>query len=80
MDIYRLNNIALKTVGIIIAVSLVIGGAGACVNHQYLKGVIGIIAAPIIVYMAFQPASIKSWGIVVGVFVVAMFIVGVIGN
>jgi hypothetical protein len=80
MDPDKINNIAIKAVGITLAAFLVIGGVGACINHSYPKGITGLIASPIIVFIAFQPASIKTWGIMAVVFFLVMYIVGAIGN
>jgi len=76
MDAEKFNTIAIRVVGIILAAVLIIGGAGVCVSHAYWKGIIGIIAGPIIVFIAFQPASIKTWGLVVVIFSLVMIIVG----
>ncbi len=80
MDFDKINNLALKITGSIIAVFLFIGGVGACVNHLYLKGAVGILVAPIIAFLAFRPASLKTWGLLIVTFFVTMYFVGVIGN
>ena len=76
MEADKFNTIAIRVVGIILAAFLVIGGAGACVLHLYWKGIVGIIVAPIIVFIAFRPASIKTWGLMVVIFSLVMIIVG----
>jgi hypothetical protein len=80
MEADKINTLAIRVVGIILSAVLVIGGAGACVLHLYGKGIIGIIAAPIIVFIAFQPASIKTWGLMVVIFSLVMIIVGEISK
>jgi hypothetical protein len=80
MDFDKINNLALKITGVIIAAFLFIGGLGGCVNHLYLKGAVGILVAPIIAYLGFRPASFKSWGLLIVTFFITMYIVGTIGN
>lgn len=76
----KLNTLAFRVVGVIICVFLLIGGVGACINHQYMKGVVGFLALPIIIFIGLKPASLKTWGLMVLVFIVTMLFVGTIGN
>jgi hypothetical protein len=76
----KLNLLAFRIVGIIICVFLLIGGVGACINHQYMKGAVGFLALPVIIFIGLKPASLKTWGLMVLVFVVTMLFVGTIGN
>ncbi len=80
MDADKINTIAFRTVSIIICAFLVIGGIGACVNHQYIKGGVGFLVTPIIIFVGLKPASIKTWAIVIAIFAVAMYFVGAVGN
>jgi hypothetical protein len=76
----KINTITFKIAFILICVFLVVGGIGACINHQYLKGGVGFIVTPIIIFIGLKPASLKMWGILICVFAVTMYFVGVIGN
>ena len=80
MDTGKINIIAFRTVCIIICAFLVLGGVGACVNHQYMKGGVGFLVTPIIIFVGLKPASLKTWAIVIAIFAVAMYFVGAIGN
>jgi hypothetical protein len=76
----KLNTIAFRIVCIIICAFLIIGGVGACINHQYMKGGVGFLVTPIIIFIGLKPASIKTWGLMIAVFAVTMYFVGAIGN
>ena len=80
MDTDKINIIALRTVCVIFSAFLVIGGIGACINHQYIKGGVGILVAPILVFIGFKPPSLTTWGLLVGGFFVTMYLVGLLGN
>jgi hypothetical protein len=81
MDLDKINRIAFKIVAIIICLLWIIGGAGAFVNHQYLKGCFGFIALPVVAYTAYKyPPSLKTWGLVLGLFILVMYLVGATGN
>ncbi len=80
MNTDKLNLFAFRIAGILICVFLLIGGVGACINHQYLKGVVGFLALPILIFIGLKPASLKTWGLMVLVFIVTMLFVGTIGN
>ncbi len=81
MDTNKINSIAFKTVAVIICLLWVIGGGGAFVNHQYLKGTFGFIALPVVAYTAYNyPPSLKTWGLVLGLFALVMYLVGAAGN
>jgi len=80
MNADKLNLFAFRIVSVLICVFLLIGGVGACINHQYMKGVVGFLALPLIIFIGLKPASLKTWGLMALVFVVTMFFVGAIGN
>ena len=76
----KLNTLAFRIVCVLICVFLIIGSAGACINHQYMKGAVGLIVTPIIIFIGYKPASLKTWGLMVAIFFVTMYFVGAIGN
>jgi hypothetical protein len=80
MDPDKINTIAFRAAAIVICAFLVIGGIGACVNHQYMKGGVGFLVTPIIIFVGLKPASIKTWAIMIAIFAIAMYFVGAIGN
>jgi hypothetical protein len=80
MNADKLNLLAFRIVGVLICVFLLVGGVGACINHQYMKGVVGFLAMPVIIFIGLKPASLKTWGLMLLVFVVTMYFVGAIGN
>ena len=80
MNTDKLNLLGFRIVGVLICVFLLIGGVGACINHQYMKGIVGFLALPIIIFIGLKPASLKTWGLMLLVFVVTMLFVGTIGN
>jgi len=45
-----------------------------------MKGGVGFLVTPIIIFIGLKPASIKTWGLMIAVFAVTMYFVGAIGN
>jgi hypothetical protein len=80
MDFEKFNTIAYRIVCILICLFLIIGGIGACINHQYIKGVVGFVVTPIVIFIGTRQASLTNWVILVTIFLVTMYFVGAIGN
>jgi hypothetical protein len=80
MNRTRINNISFRILGIAIIFFLIVGSAGILLQHLYIQGSIGMLAAIVIIRTLFQPASIRTWGLMIGVLVFAMFLVGVINS
>ena len=80
MNLNQINTQAFRTICTLVCAFLLLGSYGMVTKHLYYKGIIGFITAPIIVWIAFMPASYKSWALLIFVFLLAMYIIGATGN
>ena len=80
MNLSKLNAITYRLVAVVICLFLAIGSWGIYDNHFYNRAYVGMVAAVIIAVCAFQKPLIKWWVIMLGVLIIAMFLVGVISS
>lgn len=80
MNLVKVHTQIFRTICTLACAFLLIGGWDMVAKHFYYKGWTGIIGASIIVWIAFKPASIKSWALLVFVIILCMYIVGSVEN
>jgi hypothetical protein len=80
MTATKLNLIAYKTICIAICIFMTLGSWGLLSKGSSAKASVGVITALVIFVLALRKPSIAYWATVIVLFVVAMFIVGLIAN
>jgi len=61
MNLTRFNNIAYKSVCIIISIFLALVSLGLIIMHLYFRSLVEFGFAATLIYRATKPASIKAW-------------------
>lgn len=80
MNTYKINQIAFKTVNVIILIFLTLGALGMLLNHQYIKGLIGFSAAILVSITMLKKPTLAMWFSMIGILLLGMYIVGMIKN